>query len=80
VTPTPPMSRRGTPPPGSSFNGRPGRAPSPGVARSSGLRSEGARTDGVIEEKGRGERERSDSYSFVLTGPASKEPSLRPDR
>lgn len=72
VTPTPPASRRGTPPPTASLGSRGGRAPSPGVVgRASGLRSEGG-----LDEK----RERSDSYSFVLAGPGSREPSLRPDR
>jgi hypothetical protein len=74
IVPTPPSSRRGTPPPGA---GR-GRAPSPGVSRGSVLRSEaGGRAEvGGLDEK----RERSDSYSFVLAGPGSREPSLRPDR
>lgn len=76
VVPTPPMSRRGTPPP----SARAGRAPSPGVTKGSSLRVEGGisgRADiGGLDEK----RERSDSYSFVLAGPGSREPSLRPDR
>jgi len=77
VTPTPPMSRRGTPPLGSTVRG--GRTPSPGLPKS-GLRTEGVKGDSGPDEKSRGERERSDSYSFVLTGPGSREPSLRPDR
>jgi hypothetical protein len=77
VTPTPPMSRRGTPPLGNSVRG--GRTPSPGLPPS-GLRTEGLKGDSGPSETSRGERERSDSYSFVLTGPGSREPSLRPDR
>lgn len=76
VTPTPPASRRGTPPPSANLGGRGGRAPSPGVGRGSALRSEGKADVGWLDEK----RERSDSYSFVLAGPGSREPSLRPDR
>jgi hypothetical protein len=74
VGPTPPTSRWGTPPP----SARGGRAPSPGVSRGSALRSEGGGRGevGGLDEK----RERSDSYSFVLAGPGSREPSLRPDR
>lgn len=76
TVPTPPTSRRGTPPPTASLGGgRGGRAPSPGVSRGSALRSEGGILDSEDEKRGR-----SDSYSFVLAGPGSREPSLRPDR
>jgi hypothetical protein len=74
VNPTPPSSRRGTPPPSAALGGR---APSPGVIRGSALRGEGGRADTGGLDEGRG---RSDSYSFVLAGPGSREPSLRPDR
>lgn len=89
AVPTPPGSRKGTPPPGSSFGsvGRGGRAPSPGVLRGSGLRSDekldwgsASVVEGKTEKPPLGERGRSDSYSFVLAGPGSKEPALRPNR
>jgi hypothetical protein len=87
AVPTPPASRRGTPPPGAGFGSvsRGGRAPSPGMQKGSGLRSDG-KLDlaSVLDEKPEkpplGERGRSDSYSFVLAGPGSKEPALRPNR
>lgn len=74
ASPTPPVSRRGTPPPGSGLGGRSSRAPSPGVPRvGSALRSENS-----TDEKGSGTRERADSYSFVLSGLGTREPPLRP--
>lgn len=75
ASPTPPASRRGTPPPTASLGtGRTSRAPSPGVARpSSSLRS-----DGLADGKDTGTRERADSYSFVLSGLSHREPPLRP--
>jgi hypothetical protein len=83
-TPTPPMSRRGTPPLGATFPGRGSRAPSPGMPKGgSGLRND-EKTEVTVDEKekvqAQGERGRSDSYSFVLAGPGSKEPHLRPNR
>lgn len=83
-TPTPPMSRRGTPPPGTTLGARNGRAPSPGMPRGgSGLRGDeksGPILGDTNQAQGIGERGRSDSYSFVLAGPGSKEPPLRPNR
>ena len=73
ATPTPPASRRGTPPPGATFAGRAGRAPSPGVRGASGLRTEGG-----LDGKGGEKRERADSYSFVLAGLEHRETPSKP--
>ena len=83
ATPTPPASRRGTPPPGATFAGRTGRAPSPGTsgrAPSPGVTrvGSGLRTEGSLDDRPGDKRERADSYSFVLAGLGQRETPVRP--
>lgn len=83
ATPTPPTSRRGTPPPGATFAGRTGRTPSPGITgrepSPGAVRvGSGLRTEGNLDDRPGDKRERADSYSFVLAGLGHRETPVRP--